>query len=135
MGSRNKNNKVISGKVTKKTAAKPPAAARDNKASEIDDIFSLEPAPKAPPTPPPAKPTHPIAAATSLAKVVDATAAGKSTAAQKQPPPKDDAFADTRGKNTKYTDDGFRVFYYDDLRIGEGQGDTELCPFECECCY
>ncbi|KAF9173348.1 hypothetical protein BGX20_003443 [Mortierella sp. AD010] len=32
------------------------------------------------------------------------------------------------------TDDGLRLFDINDLNIGKG-GDTEKCPFDCECCY
>ncbi|KAJ2055336.1 hypothetical protein GGI17_006678 [Coemansia sp. S146] len=49
--------------------------------------------------------------------------------------PKSDDFADSRGKGSKYTEDGLRVFYMEDLRIGRGEGATELCPFDCTCCF
>ncbi|KAJ3162443.1 hypothetical protein HDU86_004924 [Geranomyces michiganensis] len=54
------------------------------------------------------------------------------------PPPGDDgAFADSRGltKVKRRTEDGLGLFYPDDLKIGEGEGDTPQCPFECWCCY
>ncbi|KAJ1845966.1 hypothetical protein LPJ73_004678 [Coemansia sp. RSA 2703] len=133
-------NKVASGKVQKKTpqTAAPPA----KKLSEIDDIFATRP--KAQPktqsdaTTKPAK-TKPATNQPSAAKitVVDASHADKLANPQKQkaPPTDDDSFADSRGKNSKYTDDGMRVFYMDDLHIGEGEGDTELCPFDCKCCF
>ncbi|OLY79311.1 hypothetical protein AYI68_g6623 [Smittium mucronatum] len=35
---------------------------------------------------------------------------------------KDDPFADIRGSNPRINEDNMRVFYYDDLRIGEGEG-------------
>ncbi|KAJ1674410.1 hypothetical protein EV182_003326 [Spiromyces aspiralis] len=34
----------------------------------------------------------------------------------------DDGFADSRGKRSKYTDEGYKIYYADDLRIGEGEG-------------
>ncbi|KAJ2506479.1 hypothetical protein GGI11_006655, partial [Coemansia sp. RSA 2049] len=141
--------KVKAGKVVKK---KPPtsASSTSKKLSEIDDIFSSKPKRVS------SSPSSTAAATdspnpnltpkkTSSIKVVDATNAGKSTTAfphnssnkcgsnsnnngrkQQHLPPKDDDFADSRGKSSKYTEDGLRVFYMDDLRIGEGEGDTEL---------
>ncbi|KAJ2748514.1 hypothetical protein GGI19_006084, partial [Coemansia pectinata] len=50
-------------------------------------------------------------------------------------PPKSDDFADSCGKGSKYTQDGLCVFHMEDLRIGEGEGVIELCPFDCTCCY
>ncbi|KAJ1844642.1 hypothetical protein LPJ73_005103 [Coemansia sp. RSA 2703] len=132
-------NKVASGKVQKKT---PQTAAPSAKLSEIDDIFATRPKaqPKTQPdaTTKSAK-TKPATNQPSAAKitVVDASQADKLANPQKQkaPPADDDSFADSRGKNSKYTDDGMRVFYMDDLHIGEGEGDTELCPFDCKCCF
>jgi hypothetical protein len=40
-----------------------------------------------------------------------------------------------KGKGRKTTDDGFAVYDNVELRIGEGRGETENCPFDCECCY
>ncbi|KAG9320078.1 hypothetical protein KVV02_003323 [Mortierella alpina] len=37
-------------------------------------------------------------------------------------------------KGKRRTDDGLRLFDIHDLNIGKG-GDTDKCPFECECCY
>ncbi|KAJ2850508.1 hypothetical protein IWW36_001825 [Coemansia brasiliensis] len=129
-------NKVQSGKVAKKkkkSASKAPS--RSNQASEIDDIFSTKPSEANSQndrkSPSPSMPTDP--------KVVDATRVGKpekSTAKRQQPaPPPNDDFGDSRGKNSKYTDDGLRVFYMEDLKIGQGEGDTDLCPFDCQCCF
>ncbi|KAI9595267.1 hypothetical protein BDF19DRAFT_82501 [Syncephalis fuscata] len=47
----------------------------------------------------------------------------------------DDAFADTRGsQSSRYTEDGLPIYDAKLLRIGEG-GDTDQCPFDCECCF
>ncbi|KAJ1860912.1 hypothetical protein LPJ78_005634, partial [Coemansia sp. RSA 989] len=112
-------NKVHLGKVAKKkkkAACKVPL--RSNQASEIDDIFSTKPSePGLQDLPPSTDP-----------KVVDATRVGKAGSAKSKlaaPPPEDD-FGDSRGKNSKYTDDGLRVFYMEDLKIGQGEGDTDL---------
>ncbi|KAJ2448847.1 hypothetical protein EV183_005216 [Coemansia sp. RSA 2336] len=120
--------KVHSGKVAKKkTKPASKAPSRSNQASEIDDIFSTKPSEPIAQDPPPA----------ADPKVIDATRVGKLEAASSKPPapPPDDDFADSRGKNSKYTDDGLRVFYMEDLKIGQGEGDTELCPFDCQCCF
>ncbi|KAI9224717.1 hypothetical protein BC828DRAFT_412114 [Blastocladiella britannica] len=40
------------------------------------------------------------------------------------------------GKSDKkrFTEDGYPLFFMEDLMAQEG-GDTEQCPFECECCF
>lgn len=48
--------------------------------------------------------------------------------------PKDDFFGDSRGAR-KQTDDGLDIYLDTELKIGEGNGDTELCPFDCQCCF
>ncbi|KAJ1938134.1 hypothetical protein EC988_007681 [Linderina pennispora] len=139
------------GKVTKpskktpvKAAVKAVAAktkvqvAKTKAADDIDDIFSSKPA-VAETAAVPAKPTEPTPAPVvkdkkKAVQVVDATATAKPIVPH-QKKPADDLFGDSRGANSKYTDDGMRVFYMDDLRIGEGEGDTDLCPFECDCCF
>jgi hypothetical protein len=30
---------------------------------------------------------------------------------------------------------GMPIYSADALKIGQGKGDTPLCPFDCECCY
>ena len=34
----------------------------------------------------------------------------------------------------KMTGDGYKVYSLDELGVGKG-GDTDLCPFDCECCF
>ncbi|KAL8287678.1 hypothetical protein RQP46_003536 [Phenoliferia psychrophenolica] len=43
-------------------------------------------------------------------------------------------FMDSRGTNRRRTDDGLAIYDIAELKIGLG-GDTELCPFDCECCF
>ncbi|ORX76971.1 DUF1764-domain-containing protein [Anaeromyces robustus] len=51
-------------------------------------------------------------------------------------PTDDDGFGDSRGLHSeRRTEDGLRIFTMEDLRIGEGEGDTPLCPFDCNCCF
>ncbi|KAJ2064613.1 hypothetical protein GGI17_000940, partial [Coemansia sp. S146] len=59
-------------------------------------------------------------------KDYERTLCAATTIQQQKRPPKSDDFADSRGKGSKYTEDGLRVFYMEDLRIGEGEGATEL---------
>jgi hypothetical protein len=49
----------------------------------------------------------------------------------------DDDFFDSRGKKRKsraLTEDGLPIFTPKELKIGLG-GDTDLCPFDCNCCF
>lgn len=34
----------------------------------------------------------------------------------------------------KRTEEGFLIYNQEELNIGKG-GDTELCPFDCDCCF
>lgn len=43
------------------------------------------------------------------------------------------AFRDSRGTRAK-TEDGLPIYSVEELKIGLG-GDTEACPFDCECCF
>jgi hypothetical protein len=38
------------------------------------------------------------------------------------------------GKPMKFTTDGLKIYTENDLKIGKG-GNTELCPFDCDCCF
>lgn len=49
----------------------------------------------------------------------------------------DSDFFDSRGRKRKarpLTEDGLPIYTTKELRIGLG-GDTDLCPFDCNCCY
>ncbi|KAJ1822781.1 hypothetical protein H4S02_004759 [Coemansia sp. RSA 2611] len=127
-------------------AKKKPLPDTSESKHEIDDIFATKGKPQAAPKALEPTPAAAAAAATPApaktkktkpVTVVDATAASTTSVQQQQPrrPPKSDDFADSRGKSSKYTEDGLRVFYMEDLRIGEGEGATELCPFDCTCCF
>ncbi|GAA5919158.1 hypothetical protein JCM5296_004094 [Sporobolomyces johnsonii] len=45
----------------------------------------------------------------------------------------EERFRDSRGTRKK-TEDGLPIYDVTELKIGLG-GDTELCPFDCECCF
>lgn len=40
----------------------------------------------------------------------------------------------SKPKQTKFTEEGFKIYSTDDLEIGKG-GETEDCPFDCKCCF
>lgn len=37
-------------------------------------------------------------------------------------------------KPAKYTEEGFKIYTAEELKIGQG-GDTSDCPFDCNCCF
>ncbi|KAI9292877.1 DUF1764-domain-containing protein [Neoconidiobolus thromboides FSU 785] len=63
----------------------------------------------------------------------------KNTLNSKQKPiiNEEDDFFDSRGTKgkRKLTEEGYPIFDLKELKIGEGEGDTPLCPFDCKCCY
>ncbi|KAJ2461604.1 hypothetical protein GGF42_000076 [Coemansia sp. RSA 2424] len=130
-----KKDKVRSGKV-EKPHQRP--AAKITSLTEIDDIFAAK---KNPATTTATATTTAIVLDPATPKpqssvtVVDASSLSSASQQPQRPPPKNDDFADSRGKSSKYTEDGLRVFYMEDLRIGEGEGATDLCPFDCSCCF
>jgi hypothetical protein len=47
----------------------------------------------------------------------------------------DDDFAQMRGpQKRKKTTEGFHIYTVEELNIGKG-GNTDLCPFDCNCCF
>ncbi|KAF8641144.1 hypothetical protein AX17_000786 [Amanita inopinata Kibby_2008] len=57
-----------------------------------------------------------------------------------RPPKVDDedetSFKNSRGTGPRRrTEEGWLVYKEDELGIGEGGGDTPLCPFDCDCCF
>ncbi|WFC98212.1 hypothetical protein MYAM1_000937 [Malassezia yamatoensis] len=46
----------------------------------------------------------------------------------------DAAFANSRGKDRTKTEEGYRIFTEDELKLNQGGG-TPLCPFDCDCCF
>ncbi|GAA5993474.1 hypothetical protein JCM11641_002669 [Rhodosporidiobolus odoratus] len=55
------------------------------------------------------------------------------TDAERKAAEEEERFMDSRGTRRK-TDDGLPIYDTAELRIGLG-GDTELCPFDCDCCF
>ncbi|GAA5870771.1 hypothetical protein JCM8547_001704 [Rhodosporidiobolus lusitaniae] len=58
----------------------------------------------------------------------NATEEEKKAAAEEE-----ERFMDSRGTRRK-TEDGLPIYDTTELKIGLG-GDTELCPFDCDCCF
>jgi hypothetical protein len=48
---------------------------------------------------------------------------------------KDDIFGEASGKGRKRTEEGFPVYSEEELGLGKRGGDTDLCPFDCDCCF
>lgn len=49
---------------------------------------------------------------------------------------KDDIFGGDAGKKRKRTEEGYAIYTEDELGLTKkGGGDTDLCPFDCDCCY
>jgi hypothetical protein len=48
-----------------------------------------------------------------------------------------DDFSDSRGlkKKARKVVDGYKVYTVAEMKIGQGGGDTPLCPFDCDCCF
>lgn len=48
---------------------------------------------------------------------------------------KDDLFGSETNKNRKRTEEGYAIYTEDELKLGSKGGDTDLCPFDCDCCF
>jgi hypothetical protein len=48
---------------------------------------------------------------------------------------KDDLFGEEAQQARKRTDEGFRIFSEDELGLNKKGGFTDMCPFDCECCF
>jgi hypothetical protein len=48
---------------------------------------------------------------------------------------KDDIFGQAAGKARKKTEEGFTIYTEDELGLGSKGGNTDKCPFDCECCF
>ena len=69
--------------------------------------------------------------------VAKKSAAEKGTAFDRFADNDDDDFSDSRGlkKKARKMVDGVKVYTEAELRLGQGGGDTALCPFDCDCCF
>ena len=48
---------------------------------------------------------------------------------------KDDIFGEAAGGARRKTEEGFAIYTEAELGLGGKGGDTDLCPFDCQCCY
>jgi hypothetical protein len=46
----------------------------------------------------------------------------------------DDIFGVEAAEVRKRTEEGYAIYHEDELKMNKG-GDTDLCPFDCTCCY
>ncbi|KAG2495843.1 hypothetical protein HYH03_006082 [Edaphochlamys debaryana] len=99
------------------------------KKSEIDDIFSA--GKKAA-----EKKSAEKRAAEEAAEKADAAAEAPAAKRSKVEGSKDDIFGEAVAKGRKRTEEGFAIYTEDELGLGSSKGgDTDLCPFDCECCF
>lgn len=68
----------------------------------------------------------------SKKKVVDVS---KKEECKKKPFQDDMGFTkEGYAKKLKYTEEGYRIYTSEELKLGQGGG-TDLCPFDCDCCF
>eukprot|EP00877_Chromochloris_zofingiensis_P010526 jgi/Chrzof1/5727/Cz16g13080.t1 len=48
---------------------------------------------------------------------------------------KDDIFGEEATKARKRTEEGYTIYSETELGLGKKGGDTDLCPFDCDCCF
>ncbi|KAG7671097.1 hypothetical protein Ndes2526B_g01125 [Nannochloris sp. 'desiccata'] len=108
----------------KKGASVPPKEEQSNKSSfEIDGLFGqLKGATSAS-----ADKTKKEAAAEQNAPAVEKR--------RKITGSKDDIFGTEIGQARKKTEEGYNIYKEDELGFGKKGGDTDKCPFDCDCCF
>jgi len=48
----------------------------------------------------------------------------------------EERFKDSRGSGPRRkTEEGYSIYYEDELGISPSGGDTSSCPFDCDCCF
>jgi hypothetical protein len=145
---------VAKGGVEKKKAKQSPAAkavasggAAAKAASEIDDIFGQAAAkskqqkehkPVASKEAEPSKVSPPCAVPALMSAHQNPTLLG-ALPLQKAPKvegSKDDIFGEHVGKGRKKTEEGFNIYTEEELGLNKpNAGMTDLCPFDCDCCF
>ncbi|KAJ3367691.1 hypothetical protein GGF31_007151 [Allomyces arbusculus] len=124
------------------SSADPTDKKKKNKKKKAADMAAEDPVTGADAEP--AKPTTKLVS--KVVEVVDAStakgevapassaaAASSDVKSRKRKVESKDEFLGNSGKK-RFTDDGHPIYYLEDLIAQEG-GDTELCPFDCECCF
>ena len=154
-----KNSMAKRKKAAKEEGTVRPAVQAKDIAKDIDEIFaerkSVKSVDEKPQKPKSKQSISRVAVATTAVKAVEDDLASVQTKVKAAKagrlsvvpvPGKHDDFADIRGTKKrkqssfvllivtgKRTEDGLALYKEDELRIGQG-GDTELCPFDCDCC-
>lgn len=120
-------------KLKQQKSAQKQQAKNNQVKSQLDDIFSVIPSPgqtDAASTPS-SKKTDNLKSQKSSKKPTAETSKQSETGAVVID---DMGFTDSGNGERKRTEEGYRIFTVEELRLGEG-GDTPLCPFDCECCW
>jgi hypothetical protein len=139
MGKKEKPTKEQASVNVAKKPLKPPAkemeskastSGRTKKGSEIDDIFNQVKQKD--------KEEKGKASAASHGK----EGADKDKAGSSKPKKgkglsgsKDDLFGKEEDKGRKRTEEGYRIYTEEELGLNKKGGDTDLCPFDCDCCF
>ncbi|KAI3424705.1 hypothetical protein D9Q98_008094 [Chlorella vulgaris] len=122
----------------RKQAAAPAtsAAAVPSSGGEIDDLFGkLKGKGKAAAAAAEATKTAAAAAAAGATPAVDAKLAAKQARPKRVEGSKDDIFGTEQAEARKRTEEGYAIYSEGELGLGKAGGNTDKCPFDCECCY
>uniref|UniRef100_A0A7S0UUJ0 DUF1764 domain-containing protein n=1 Tax=Polytomella parva TaxID=51329 RepID=A0A7S0UUJ0_9CHLO len=124
---KSKKKDKASEKTEEKSQEKPNAIVKQKKVDEIDDIFGS---------------SKKEAKSTDTKK--EGSKRGNSELEEKDKPSskkakiegnKDDIFGEEAKKGRKKTEEGYNIYTEDELGLGRAGGNTELCPFDCNCCF
>ncbi|KAL4855964.1 hypothetical protein ACK3TF_003721 [Chlorella vulgaris] len=112
----------------KRKQAAATSAAVPSSGGEIDDLFGkLKGKGKA---------AAAAAAAAGAKPAVDTKLAAKQQARPKRVEgSKDDIFGTEQAEARKRTEEGYAIYSEGELGLGKAGGNTDKCPFDCECCY
>ena len=109
---------------TKETGIKASTSGKGKKGSEIDDIF---------------KQIKPKDTEGDMGKASTSQHGKEGTAKTKKSKAlsgsKDDIFGKEEDKSRKRTEEGYRIYTEEELGLNKKGGDTDLCPFDCDCCF
>lgn len=114
-------------KPAKETEGKATTSGRSKKSSEIDDIFNQVKSKQSK-----QKEEDKVKPSTGMEAAAADKAASKG---RKFAGSKDDLFGKEEEKGRKRTEEGYRIYTEDELGLNKKGGDTDLCPFDCDCCF
>ncbi|KAH8924300.1 DUF1764-domain-containing protein [Atractiella rhizophila] len=122
-----------SSKSSKRTASTPSSTSIPSKETEKKKRKS-SPAPDEPAKKRKKQFAAPTSARTTASKVPEVLqdpSLALSTVTQKAKPKGEDIDPEV---NRRRTEDGLKIYAIEELGIGKG-GDTDQCPFDCDCCF